>query len=282
MKPCWAEAMRRPALAVLAAVSLSTCAGIGAPPAAERPNAAPNAVQVSQQQGGRFIVLAGPKRRHAEPYLGIASTNFDLLRSFIDTRNGGIAHQLYVQDSYGGPTRNWNAARLATGQSLRFLPITVSEVTCENGCSYAEEFAAALPEPLLRASPQGLAVVFTSRSGNEKTIVVPPDLIAQQLAAVAEARAARPAAVAAPTPAPAAVRADYCFALACIKTGRRPIHIIAPPSGTLASATSCAPILPAASAFFSCRAFDGAEAMLRTMIATPARFSRAFGAARRI
>jgi hypothetical protein len=42
--------------------------------------------------------------------------------------------------------------------------------------------------------------------GNEKTIVVPPDLIAQQLAAVAEARAARPAAVAAPTPAPAAPR----------------------------------------------------------------------------
>jgi len=206
MKPCWAEAMRRPALAVLAAISLSACAGIGAPPAAERPNAALNAVQVSQQQGGRFIVLAGPKRRHAEPYLGIASTNFDLLRSFIDTRNGGIAHQLYVQDSYGGPTRNWNAARLATGQSLRFLPITVSEVTCENGCSYAEEFAAALPEPLLRASPQGLAVVFTSRSGNEKTIVVPPDLIAQQLAAVAEARAARPAAVVAPTTAPAAPR----------------------------------------------------------------------------
>ena len=206
MKPCWAEAMRRPALAVLAAISLSACAGIGAPPAAERPSAALNAVQVSQQQGGRFIVLAGPKRRHAEPYLGIASTNFDLLRSFIDTRNGGIAHQLYVQDSYGGPTRNWNAARLATGQSLRFLPITVSEVTCENGCSYAEEFAAALPEPLLRASPQGLAVVFTSRSGNEKTIVVPPELIAQQLAAVAEARAARPAAVAAPTPAPAAPR----------------------------------------------------------------------------
>jgi hypothetical protein len=206
MKPCWAEAMRRPALAVLAAISLSACAAIGAPPAAERPNAAPNAVQVSQQQGGRFIVLAGPKRRHAEPYLGIASTNFDLLRSFIDTRNGGVAHQLYVQDSYGGPTRNWHAARLATGQSLRFLPITVSEVTCENGCSYAEEFAAALPEPLLRASPQGLAVVFTSRSGNEKTIVVPPDLIAQQLAAVAEARAARPAAVAAPTPAPAAPR----------------------------------------------------------------------------
>src|SRR5438045_4602675 len=131
MKPCWAEAMRGPALAVLAEISLSACAGIGTLPAAERPNVAPNAVQVSQQQGGRFIVLAGPKRRHAEPYLGVASTNFDLLRSFIDTRAGGVVHQLYVQDSSGGPTRTWHAAPLATGQSLPFLPIHVSQGTVE-------------------------------------------------------------------------------------------------------------------------------------------------------
>jgi hypothetical protein len=203
MTPCWAEAMNRPAVTVLAVLSLAACAAVAEP---APPVQNPNAVQVTQQQGGKFIVLAGPKRRHSEPFLGIASTNFDLLRSFIDTRTGGVAHQLYVQDSYGGPTRNWNAARLATGQPLRFLPITVSEVTCENGCSYAEEFAAALPEPLLRSSPQGLAIVFTSRSGNEKTIVVPPDLIAQQLAAVNGARAARPAAAPAPTPAAAAPR----------------------------------------------------------------------------
>lgn len=195
--------MRQSAVAVLAAILLAGCASVAAPPLAAQN---PNAVQVSQQQGGKFIVLAGPKRRHGEPYLGIASTNFDLLRSFIDTRTGEVAHQLYVQDSYGGPTRHWNAARLASGQTLRFLPITVSEVTCENGCSYAEEFAAALPEPLLRSSPQGLAVVFTSRSGNEKTIAVPPDLIAQQLAAVDGARAARPATAAAPALAPAPPR----------------------------------------------------------------------------
>jgi len=58
----------------------------------------------------------------------------------------------------------------------------------------------------LRSSPQGLAVVFTSRSGNEKTIAVPPDLIAQQLAAVDGARAARPPTAAAPALAPAPPR----------------------------------------------------------------------------
>src|SRR5262249_46784508 len=147
------------------------------PPAAQNPSIAQSstAVQVTQQQGGKFIVLAGPKRRHAAPYLGVESTNYDLLRSFIDARTGQVPHQLYVQDSYGGAMRNWEAARLATGQSLRFIPINSAEITCDNGCSHAEEFAAALPEPLLRSSPQGFAVVFTSRSRNEKTITVSGD-----------------------------------------------------------------------------------------------------------
>jgi len=191
--------MRRHVLALSAAVALAGCTSLDMPPAAQNASLAqtPDAVQVTPQQGGKFIVLAGPKRRHTAPYLGVESTNFDLLRSFIDTRSGTVTHQLYVQDSYGGRTRNWNAARLATGQSLRFVPITVSEVTCENGCSYAEEFAASLPDALLRSSPQGLGVVFTSRSGNEKTIAVPGELIAMQLAAVDGARSTRPAAAAA-------------------------------------------------------------------------------------
>lgn len=194
--PYWADAMRH-LVALAALMALAGCAAVDAPPpAAENPNA----VKVAPQQGGKFIVVAGPKRRHAEPYLGVTSTNFDLLRSFIDTRTGAVAHQLYVQDSYGGATRHWNAARLATGQSLRFIPITTSEVTCENGCSYAEEFAAALPEPLLRSSRQGFAVVFTSHLGNEKTVAVPGDLIAAQLAAVDGARGPRPAAAAPATP----------------------------------------------------------------------------------
>lgn len=185
-------------LVLLVPVALAGCADVAAPPpVAENPNA----VKLTQQQGGKFIVLAGPKRRHAAPYLGVESTNFDLLRSFIDTRTGQAAHQLYVQDSYGGTRRNWEAARLASGQSLRFLPINSAEVTCDNGCSYAEEFAAALPDPLLRSSPQGLTVVFTSRSGNEKTIAVPGDLIAMQLAALDQARAPRPAAAAVTPPA---------------------------------------------------------------------------------
>jgi hypothetical protein len=187
--------------AALLLMALAGCAALSnAPPPSPQPA---TAVVQSVEQGGRFIALVGPRLQHAEPFLGVPGTNFFLLRSWIDTRDGKIAHQLYVEDSYFGAKRNWEAARDAQGQKLRFVPISMNEITCDNGtCSYAEEFAAALPEALLRASPQGLAVSFTARSGAQQTMIVPGDLIAKQLAAVAEARASLPAAAAAPPASP--------------------------------------------------------------------------------
>jgi hypothetical protein len=189
----------RPLLGLIAALALAGCAAEGMP-AAPQP---PDAVRRTTEKDGRFVVLSGPQLRHAEPFLGIASTNFYLLRSFIDTQTGETVHQLYVEESYPGAERNWNAARLAAGGGLRFVPISKNEITCELNCSYAEEFAAALPDALLRASPQGFTVVFSARAGIEKTVVVPGDLIVKQLAAVAGTRSNPPtAAVAAPTSAP--------------------------------------------------------------------------------
>jgi len=149
-------------LGVAATVAISACAVEAPPTPTQAANAvtlaAANAVTLTKEKDGRFLVLTGPRLRHAEPFLGIASTNFYLLRSFVDARTGETLHQLYVEDSYPGAERNWNAARLAAGGTLRFIAISKNEITCEVGCSYAEEFAASLPEPLLRANPQGFTV----------------------------------------------------------------------------------------------------------------------------
>jgi len=187
----------RPLLGLVAALALAGCAAQGMPTAPQPVGAA----RLTTEKDGRFLVLAGPSQRHSEPFLGIASTNFYLLRSFIDTRTGVTVHQLYVEESYPGAERNWNAARLAAGGTLRFVPISKNEITCELNCSYAEEFAASLPDALLRANPQGFTVVFSARSGIEKAVVVPGDLIAKQLAAVTAARANPPTAAVTPTPA---------------------------------------------------------------------------------
>lgn len=190
--------MQMPAAHILASIlllaALAACTtGAGAPPPTTGPGSPPfDTVNRTTEQGGRFIALVGPRTQHAEPFLGVPGTNIYALRSWIDTRTGETVHQLYVAESYAGAERSWNAARDAQGQNLRFVEISKNEITCERGCSYVEEFAAALPEARLRESTSGLTVAFAAKSGESKTIAVPGDLVRKQLAAVDEARAALP------------------------------------------------------------------------------------------
>jgi hypothetical protein len=146
-------------------------------------------------EGGKFVGVLGPKVQQGEPFLGVAGTNFHALRSWIDRRTGETVHQLYVEDSYAGRKRGWDTAQDGAGRPLRFIQISDKEISCAPGCSYAEEFAAALPEQELRASPQGLTVFFHAKSGADMAIPVSGDLIAKQLAGVDAARRASAAAV---------------------------------------------------------------------------------------
>ena len=144
----------RAAAALLLAAALAGCGGVASTPPGGAPAAGrqPTEIAVSTEQGGRFIGLTGPRRQHAEPFLGVPDTNFYALRSWIDRQSGETVHQLYVSDSYAGPPRDWNAARDAQGRPLRFIPISKNEITCQPSCSYAEEFAAAIPETELRSA----------------------------------------------------------------------------------------------------------------------------------
>jgi hypothetical protein len=159
-------------------LALTSCTQL----ASRQPAAGTLGIEAREDSSQRFITFIGPKTQHAPPFLGIPETNFDCLRSFVDRRTGETAHQLYVTDSYSGAERGWNAARDSAGAPLSFIAIGHDEILCEGGCSYVEEFAAKLPESALRASPDGLAVTFSSRSGDEKTIVVPGERITAQLA----------------------------------------------------------------------------------------------------
>jgi len=181
---------RSPAALLLGAV-LFACAPTPPPaspapaPAEARPAPSPSAVS---EPSARFIGFVGPKVQHDPPFLGIPDTNFYCLRSFLDRQTGETAHQLYVADSYFGAKRGWQWAHDAGGNALPFTPIGTDEIACDNGCSYAEEFAATIPAAALRASARGLAVTFTARSGATMTIVLSGEAIANQLAVVDAAR----------------------------------------------------------------------------------------------
>jgi hypothetical protein len=141
-------------------------------------------VNLTKQQGGRFIAFVGPKQQHTEPFLGVSDTNFFALRSWLDNKTGETAHQLYVADSYYGGPFNWDGVSDADKMKLKFVPISRNQISCDQGCSYYDEFAAVLPEDYLRAHTSGLAVIFTAGDGKSLAVKVPGDLVAEQLAAV--------------------------------------------------------------------------------------------------
>jgi hypothetical protein len=191
----------RAAAPLLLMGALAGCGGMAsAPPGgAAAVGRQPTAIAVSSEQGGRFIGLTGPQQQHAEPFLGVPGTNFYTLRTWIERQSGETVHQLYVSDSYAGSPRDWNAARDAQGRPLRFIPISKNEITCQPSCSYVEEFAAAIPEPELRNATGGLTVTFTARSGAEKTIAVPGELVRAQVTGLDRVRAGLATASASPT-----------------------------------------------------------------------------------
>ena len=132
----------------------------------------------------RYVAIIGPKLRRAPPFLGVDSTNYEVLRSWLDRTTGKAHHQLYVSDSYAGERRGWDAAHDDTGAALPFVAISHDQITCDPGCSWQEDFAANIADAQLREATNGLAVIFTARSGAETRIELSQTQIAAQLAAI--------------------------------------------------------------------------------------------------
>ena len=80
-----------------------------------------NQVEMTKEQGGKFLAFVGPKLQHTEAFLGVDDTNYFCLRSWLDTRNGEVAHQVYVEDSYYGAPYRWDGAHDADNKTLRFI-----------------------------------------------------------------------------------------------------------------------------------------------------------------
>jgi hypothetical protein len=185
--------VRGGALALLLGSALAACSQLPPPQDPARPG--PATASARETASPRFIGVIGTRAQHSPQFLGVPETNFYCLRSFIDSQTGETEHQLYVSDSYSGAERRWEAARNDAGRPLRFIEIGRNEITCDRGCAYLEEFAASIPDSELRASPQGLTVVFLAGSGAEKRISVSGTQISAQLAAVNDGRnSVRPAA----------------------------------------------------------------------------------------
>jgi hypothetical protein len=152
------------------------------------PQAAGPGIELTKQQDGRFIAFVGPKRQHTEAFLGVDDTNYFTLRSWYDNKTSEAAHQLYIEDSYYGGPFKWDGVHDAAGKALKFIPISRNQIDCDEGCAYADEFAAELPEDYLRAHKGGFELIFTSSDGKNLPVKVPSDFVTAQLNAVDSVR----------------------------------------------------------------------------------------------
>lgn len=202
------------------------------PPQAQAPG-----VELTKEQGGRFIALVSPKEQHTERFLGVDETNFFCLRSWLDNKTGETAHQLYVEDSYQGGPYLWNGVYDTADAKLKLIPISRNQITCELGCSFADEFAAELPDAYLRGHKGGFGVTFTSANGKTLAVKVPAEMVEAELNAVdavrdvaAKASAAPPQALATPAaPPPPATAAPASATPASASTPAVPVGTVVPP-----------------------------------------------------
>ena len=168
---------------IILVLALGGCAGMQPE---EKMPAQPQApgVELTKEQGGRFIAFVSPKQQHTEPFLGVDDTNYFCLRSWLDNKTGETAHQLYAEYSYYGGPYQWNGVYDTDNTNLKLIPISHNQITCDQGCSFADELAAALPEDYLRAHKDGFAVTFTSSNGKTLAVKVPAGMVTAEINAV--------------------------------------------------------------------------------------------------
>jgi hypothetical protein len=195
--------IRKIAASALLTFALAACSMMQ-PSEKLAPQPAAQGVELTKEQSGRFIAFVGPKLQHTEQFLGVSDTNYFCLRSWLDNKTGETAHQLYVAESYYGTPFKWDGAHDKDNKALRFVPISRNQITCDQGCAYADEFAAALPEDYLRTHRDGVSVTFTSSDGKTLPVTVPPNLVGEELAAIDAVRSTIAKAAAPPPDAAAA------------------------------------------------------------------------------
>ncbi len=117
-------------------------------------------------------------------------TNFFCLRSFHRPPNRRDRRPALCLENLSDWSRAIGTPRMdgiRAGAEIHSDPAaTRSSCREEGNCSYAEEFAAAIPESDLRQNPKRLSVTFTDHAGDAQTINISAEQIAAQLTALAE------------------------------------------------------------------------------------------------
>lgn len=159
--------------ALVASVGLAGCA--------VRPPVPPHAVVKTDQFSSTASVI-GPSM-FDNPFGGIDRSWH--LRTIIDKKSGLATDQLYVEISYIGDWKYFNAA---SDQDATDLPVTVIDRSvgdCYGGCSLYETVGVGLDDAKLRAhAATGYAIKLYAHDGDSLILPITPQMISLQMAAI--------------------------------------------------------------------------------------------------
>ena len=188
------------AAAFLLLAALAGCGGMagGPPGGAAAGGRQPTAIAVSTEQGGRFIGLTGPRLQHTEPFLGVPARISIRCARWIDRRKR--------RDRASALCRRQlcrNAARLECGARCAGPPAALHPDQQKRDHLSAELL---LCRGIRRRDPRsGIAQRdrradrhLSARSGAQKTIAVPGELVRAQVVGLDRVRAGLATAAAAP------------------------------------------------------------------------------------
>ncbi|MEX1010577.1 MAG: hypothetical protein WDZ29_00795 [Balneolaceae bacterium] len=109
------------------------------------------------------------------------------LRTFMDTENGELVHQLYTDVLYtAGDRREYNSANMQGGINLQMSRIRIENLECPgySRCAFREIVGIIIPDQALRNNSDGLRVNLHSSSGQSLELHVRQAQISAQLQAL--------------------------------------------------------------------------------------------------
>lgn len=172
-------------------------AGVAAPPSQAQPSATQRGVRVVDSQFDAAIRFESPVQTSRSSSANGVQARSWLLRSWLDKGTGIAHHQIYLTTVYRD--RDWwrfSRANDERARPLQFTNIRRDVLSCNTyrECVFRETVGASIDDNVLREFERvGFSVKFFSNGlGDDPVILLDPQIIRDQLAAIEGRRTAQP------------------------------------------------------------------------------------------
>jgi len=142
-------------------------------------------VRVKKDRFSESIKILGREVVHKDQGLFNTKRFKHFLRSYVNKKTGQVTHQLYFTTDYSrSDWHNYETAKLKGGRGLKVEQIGSDVTVDQYGTRYYETLIAIIPNKILKDNKDGFFVKWYAQSGHSVKMLITPEQVKQQLAAV--------------------------------------------------------------------------------------------------